>query len=612
MKPDSPAPLYGRLVQVPRDDGAFPGEPPQQRGPWAWLMPWALVLAAVGLTLLLSACSSLPSGGPAQGLMPQIRDSLAEPSKPAPSTVPPEVSRELLPPADLSLAKLSKKAAEARFDLNVVNLPVAEVFEALARDTRYSILIEPDLKAAVTVSLKDVTLVDALETLREMYGFEYRVQGSRIFVQKAALQTRVFQINYPVTTRTGRSDIRVTSGSITQAAGAGSGTPANASSSPSQNPSSPAPTSQESSRITTQIHNELWTEIETSLKALLGLDSSHPDGHQLIVSPQSGVIVVRAMPSELRQVERYLSAMQLNVEREVMLESKIIEVTLTDTAQSGVNWSAFHAGAGARGSAGLLTPGASLSPSGALADALLSATPGVSVASPVTGTPPLFGLAFQTSNFAALMEFLQTQGNVQVLSSPRIAAMNNQKAVLKVGTDDFFVTGITTNISSSSSANGAAVITPTISVQPFFSGVALDVTPQIDDDGNIMLHVHPSVSSVAERSKVVNLGTLGNYTLPLASSTVSETDTLVRVRDGNIVAIGGLMKISRSDNRSGVPGAADLPWVGTLFRSDQHAQTKQELVILIKPSVVHSQTQLDTLREDALQRLSADTGGSKL
>jgi MSHA biogenesis protein MshL len=462
----------------------------------------------------------------------------------------------------------------------------------------------------VTVGLKDVTLIEALEALREMYGFEYHVQGSRIFVQQSGLQTRVFQVNYPVTTRSGRSDLRVTSGSITQSSGT-PGTPGGSPPTPST-PGNGTQTTQESSHVTTQSHNELWNEIEASLKLLLAVDAAHADGRQLIVSPQSGVVVVRAFPRELRQVENFLRAMQVNVEREVMLESKIIQVTLTDSTQAGVNWSAFHAGTGTRGSAGMITPGATLTPSGLLTDALLSAAPGTSISQPTPGAGPLFGLAFQTASFAALMEFLQTQGDVQVLSSPRIAALNNQQAVLKVGTDDFFVTGITTNISSSSTVNGSAVITPTITVQPFFSGVALDVTPQIDDDGNIILHVHPSVSNVVSRSQDVNLGTLGNYTLPLASSTVSETDTLVRVSDGNIVAIGGLMIANRSDTRSGVPGVADLPWLGRLFSSSQHSFTKQELVILMKPTVVQSQAQLDALREDALQRIGVAVDASKL
>jgi len=609
MRPEPPhSPLYGRLVQTPgREDSE-----PQSR--WPWLMPWVLAAVAVALTLLLSACAAPQAAAQhSPALLPEIREGLSERSKPAAEAIPPEVSRELLPAADLSVSKLAPKALEPRFDLNVVGLPVAQVFEALAHDTRYSIVLDPALKASVTVSLKDVTLVQTLEALREIYGFEYRVQGSRIFVQQPVLQTRLFQVNYPVASRTGRSDVRVTSGSITLNPGNGTGGTGQNAQAPTQaqGPNGSTNTSQESSRVTTQNKNELWPEIEAALKVLVGADEKNADGRQLIVSPQSGVIVVRAFPAELRQVENYLHAMQLNVEREVMLESKIIEVTLTDATQTGVNWAAFHS-TGARGSAGMLTPGASLGTSGQISDPILSATPGSVFAQGASAASPLFGLAFQTGSFAALMEFLQTQGNVQVLSSPRIAAVNNQQAVLKVGTDDFFITGITTNITGAATVGGTATTSQSISLQPFFSGVALDVTPQIDDDGNIILHVHPSVSSVTERSKVLNLGTLGTYTLPLASSTVSETDTMVRVRDGNIVAIGGLMSANRSDTRSGIPGNSDIPVLGYLLRSTQHSETKQELVILIKPTVVQSQAQLDALREDALQRLHADTDASRL
>jgi type II secretory pathway component GspD/PulD (secretin) len=129
--------------------------------------------------------------------------------------------------------------------------------------------------------------------------------------------------------------------------------------------------------------------------------------------------------------------------------------------------------------------------------------------------PGFFGLTFQSSNFAALLSFLEGQGDVQVLSSPRIATTNNQKAVLKVGTDDYFVTGVSTNTTTSAAGN---VVTPNITLQPFFSGIALDVTPQIDDEGNIILHVHPSVSVVEEKTKNVNLGDMGTFTLPLASA----------------------------------------------------------------------------------------------
>jgi len=211
------------------------------------------------------------------------------------------------------------------------------------------------------------------------------------------------------------------------------------------------------------------------------------------------------------------------------------------------------------------------------------ASPGtIALGSSATGS--LFGLAFQTANFAALLNFLETQGDLHVLSSPRIATLNNQKAVLKVGTDEFFVTNVTTN--QTTTAVGNPILSPSITVQPFFSGIALDVTPQIDDTGHIILHVHPSVSTVVEKAKNIDLGTSGNFKLPLASSSINESDTVVRVNDGNIVAIGGLMKESTARQRSGVPFLSDLPVAGHLFKSQSKSNLKSELVILIKPTVI--------------------------
>jgi MSHA biogenesis protein MshL len=126
------------------------------------------------------------------------------------------------------------------------------------------------------------------------------------------------------------------------------------------------------------------------------------------------------------------------------------------------------------------------------------------------------------------------------------------------------------------------VQTPTVTVAPFFSGILLDVTPRIDEDGRIMLHIHPSVSQVTESRRVVDLGgTTPSITLPLAKSTVSETDTIVRVSDSNIVAIGGLMSVSVVDNRSGIPGLNI-----DLLRSTDRQIVKKELVILLKPTLI--------------------------
>ena len=269
---------------------------------FAWLAPSPLALLGVVLLLLLTGCTSPRSGE--RMLLPEVRAALSEPAQVRPAPLPPALANALVPPADLSLPSLNGKTAEPRFDLNVVGLPASQVFAALAKDTRYSMLVDPSLTTPVTVNLKDVTLVEALDTLRDMYGFEYRVQGTRIFVQPATLATRLFQVNYLTANRAGRSDVRVTSGSITSSGnGVQGGTP------PPAGQQAGTTVAQESSHITTESKNDLWAELQTSLRMLIGADGKND--RQVIVSPQSGVIVVRALPKELRAVEQYLRASRL-------------------------------------------------------------------------------------------------------------------------------------------------------------------------------------------------------------------------------------------------------------------------------------------------------------
>jgi MSHA biogenesis protein MshL len=329
------------------------------------------------------------------------------------------------------------------------------------------------------------------------------------------------------------------------------------------------------------------------------------------------VIVVRALPAELRSVESFLKVMQLNVERQVVLEAKIIDVSLREGFEAGINWAAFGDTRRSSAAGGVVRPGTTIGNTGPLSTptallpdgsidpaSALTATLGAaaSLAAGATAPGAVFGLALQTSNFAALLAFIETQGSVNVLSSPRVAAINNQKAVLKVGQDDFFVT----NISATSTTSGAGTVTtPTITVQPFFSGIALDVTPQIDDNNNIILHVHPQVSSVVERTKVLNLGTLGDFTLPLASSSINETDTIVRVQDGNIVAIGGLMRQETLTAGSQIPGLGDVPGLGLLFQQRNTRTTKSEIVILLKPTIVRSDGNWQQDLSDTRERLRA-------
>ncbi|MDD5295936.1 MAG: pilus (MSHA type) biogenesis protein MshL [Rhodocyclaceae bacterium] len=520
----------------------------------------------------LSGCSILdPRPDATLGRIQDELKAAALPAKPAP-VAPAAVPAG--PPPTVT------EAAERRFDLAVNNAPAAQVFTAIASGTSYSMLISPDLSGTVTVNLKNVTLREALDTLREMFGYEYKVMGSRILVQSNTLQTRIFKVNYLAEKRQGQTDVQVTSGSISSSssgAGGSGGSP-----SPVGGASGGGQT-RFSSQVSTRSDSDFWGELGQSLGVIVGKEG----GRSVVLNPLSGVVVIKAFPAEMRQVEHFLHATRIAVEREVMLEAKIIDVQLKDEFKTGINWAYFHQGGNRRFAVGVAQPGATVQTNGILANGDAVVTPGMAGSLLPTATGTGFaGLAFQAANFASLLNFLETQGNVQVLSSPRIATLNNQKAVLKVGTDNFFVTNVSTTTNSS---GGSTVTTPSITVQPFFSGIALDVTPQIDDNGEIILHVHPSVSTVTDQSKVINLGQMGTYTLPLASSSINETDSIVRVKDGAIVAIGGLMKQEQTGDRSQVPGLGSLPVVGTLFGQSDRTFSKEEIVILIKPTVIDSE-----------------------
>lgn len=516
--------------------------------------------------------------------------------------------RAMLPPLVVEMpGAVDAKPLEQRFDLNVSGAPAAQVFLAIASGSSYSIVVHPDIRETISVNLKNVTVLEALDILHDLYGYDYRMQGNRVTVLPITMRTRVFKVNYIQATRTGRSDVRVSSGSITDtptAGGAGGATTTAGGGSPQ--------TLTESSRVTTNSDSNFWADITKSITAIVGGGA----GRNVIVNTQSGVIVVRALPAELRSVETFLKEMQLIVERQVMLEAKIIDVTLREGFEAGINWAAFRDGS-TRAAGGVVRPGTTIGNTGPLATpttllpdgsidpaSAFTSTLGAaaSLATGLTAPGAVFGLALQTADFAALLTFLETQGSVNVLSSPRVATINNQKAVLKVGQDDFFVT----NISTTSTTSGAGTVTtPTITVQPFFSGIALDVTPQVDAENNIILHVHPQVSRVVEQRKVIDLGNLGNFTLPLASSSVNETDTIVRVQDGNIVAIGGLMRQETLSADSQVPGVGDVPGLGTLFQQKNRRTTKSEIVILLKPTIVHNDTTWQQDLKETRERLRA-------
>ena len=563
---------------------------------------------AVLTTLILSGCQTAPKRDTYNQIGAEVDSALN--AKPPAASQADAVASALLPPVAQLTEQLPKARAvlEERFNVSFNNVPVQQFYNSIVAGTRYNMLINPEVTGNITANLKDVTLFEALEAIRELYGYDYKIDGTRIYIRPLTMQTKMFKVNYLTATRKGVSSLRVSSTSVANAGTSSSGSNNNGNGNGNNDNSgnngnnngnngdnsggNRSQSQRDAASVQTTSASDFWVELKTALDAIV---DSGTDGRSVTISPQSGVIVIRAMPDALRNVDEYLRATQISVDRQVILEAKILEVELNSNFQSGINWSAFGRLKGSNHlvSGGLVQPGTAMAPLNAngagvtLNNGSIVATPGTALGAAGDAMGSLFGLAFQTSNFAALISFLEGQGTVHVLSSPRIATLNNQKALLKIGTDEFFVTGVSTT--TNNNANGTGVTTPSVTLQPFFSGVVLDVTPQIDDQGNIILHVHPSVSQVSTVNKAVNLGVaLGSLSLPLASSSTSEMDSIVRGQNGQVVAIGGLMRQSTTSDRSGVPGIGGLPVVGALFRSTGEVVQKRELVVLIKPTVIES------------------------
>jgi MSHA biogenesis protein MshL len=479
------------------------------------------------------------------------------------ATPPADVTAALMPP--LSLPHTG--GGGDRFDVSVADVPAREFFMSLVKGTRYNMVVHPDVGGTISLDLQDVTIDEVMNIVRSIYGYAFRQAGNVYQVLPNGLRTEVFKVDYLNVTRQGVSETRVSSGQVSDAGTSSSGgqnsSSGNNSSSDSDNSGDSGSKSVVGTRISTTAKSDFWTELQTSLQMLVGGDK----GQQVVVTPQAGIVMVRAQADEIEAVRDYLTKAELVVRRQVIIEAKILEVQLNDGFQSGINWSAI----GQPGDGKTITVSNRADSN--------SATKIITNPENIGG---VFSINAQLNDFTGLIDLLQTQGTVQVLSSPRISTINNQKAVIKVGTDEFFVTQVS---SSTTAVGNSAVTTPTVELTPFFSGIALDVTPQISENGEVVLHIHPSVSEVKDQNKSFTVAQ-DAFNLPLALSTIRETDSIVFAKSGQVVVIGGLMQTGSKDNNAGTPWLQDIPWLGELFKQRRQSSTKSELVILLKPVVM--------------------------
>ena len=490
---------------------------------WRGSLGAALAITALGVSVL-----------PARAQTTQQ----APPSQRPPQTPPP------LPPLPVTHLeeRLKSRAPDQVFSLTFSEpVSIREVLLLAVQDTGYSVVLDPDVEGTFTGELKNVTLKQALDAALRPLNLEYSIGDNILRVFKPKMETRVFNLNYVATRRSGSHGLSASTGAAGSAPGGVSGAAAIAGGGAWQGGALGGGLGGSQASVTGSDSTDFFSEVEKGIQTLVSPDARYN------VDRKAGLVQVSDYPDRLDKIGLYLDLVQLRVNRQVQIQAKVLEIDLNHEASAGINWSTVLRSAGSSVS---LTQPSPRSAAGA------------------------FTLAVDIRDFSGLLKALETQGSVNVLSSPRVAAMNNEPMLMRVGTQDvFFVT------TSQVDAATGRILQTTVSPQSINEGVVLNVTPQVSGDGIITMSISPSVT---ERTGQAT-SRLGD-TVPIIAA--RETDTLVRVREGETVVIGGLMQERVTRNRSKVPVLGDIPLLGGLFRRDSTSKRKSELVILLTPTIM--------------------------
>jgi MSHA biogenesis protein MshL len=405
--------------------------------------------------------------------------------------------------------------------------PVVDLLLMLVRDTQLSIVPDPDVTGTWQGDLKNVTLRQALEMILQPHGLDYSVESKLIRVFKRRVETRRFDLNYVITRRSGSRTLAASNAIVPPSGSAGLAADAGHQGS--------------SADVTGRDEGDIYAEVAIGVQTLLSAAG------KFNVDKKAALLQATDYPDRLDQVQLYLDAVQHRATRQVQIQAKVIEVALHEEFGAGIDWNLL----------------------------LRRAGDSVSLAQRVAPTSSgTFTVALNIKDFTGLLKAFATQGKVNVMASPTVNALNNEPAIMRVGTQDVFF-----RTTAQTDALTGRILQTTVEPQAITEGVVLSVTPQIAGDGMINMSISPSLT---ERTGEA-VSRFGD-TVPILS--VREADTLVRVHENETIVIAGLMdeRVRREERK--VPLLGDLPGLGVLFRGEVHNRRKTDLVILLTPTVM--------------------------
>ena len=502
------------------------------------------ILAAL-LLLSLSACSVVSSGRTDALPTPAAN---REPAGAAPSSSM-SVADRIAWPATRPV--MPARASEPLYTFAADDLPLGRALDLFGAAYGLNMVVDEEVVGSVSVDFKDLSFAQAMSALLDSKGYYFVREGNLVRVKST--ETRVFTIDYIRLVRSGSGSSRAQVNSSVDGAGSSGSSGGDAGS----NSNAGAMTIEQVDKV------DFWDELETQLAGLVS------ESGRLVVNRLAGMVQITDQHRRVDEVSRFITEVNQSIYRQVDIEVKIVEVALREDYALGIDWSRL----------------VSDSSTGGNWDFNINNT----VTSPAGGFAPLssaVNLVFSdigadgANNLTAVITALQEQGDVEVVSQPRIRTLNNQSALIKVGTDRTFFRReqLTDNTSA-----GSQIFSTDIP-QVVTEGVVLAITPQISLDGWITMDVSPVVTRVSSVSEVTDA--LGNVVSSAPNLDVSQASSLVRTKSGNTIVIGGLIQDISSDTERGVLGLASVPGLGALFKGQYKASQRRELIMFVTPRLI--------------------------